>query len=99
MQLLQERRSSTSASADYQWMDFEDVKAHYKGCEDKARSAVSLAIAQGRVMQDPNLPGHKDAFLYHIHLRSQSRMEEQTVSAPGLTPLLHENGPCVKDFL
>ena len=88
MQLLQERTSSTSAAADYQWMDFEDVKAHYKGSEDKARNAVALAVAQGRVMQDPNLPGHKDAVLYHIHLRSHSRMEEHTVNAPGFTLLL-----------
>ena len=88
MQLVQERNSSTSATADYQWMDFEDVKAHYKGSEERARSAVALAVAQGRVMQDPNLPGHKDAILYHIHLRSHSRLEEQTATPPGVTLLL-----------
>jgi len=79
--LAMDRKSQSMTEKISQWVDEVNHATH----------AISCAVAEGRWMYDPNLPG-KDAKLYHMHIHSKTHLAESTAS-PSVPKHLETKAP------
>ena len=79
-ELSYSRSSESAAGTEWEWLGEEGVLDFYRQNAEKARQAISAALAEGRWMHDPNLPG-QEAKLYKLHAKRKASTLEKSAGA------------------
>ena len=81
-ELSHSRTSESAAGSEWEWLGEEGVLDFYRQNAEKSRMAIAAALAEGRWMTDPNLPG-QDVKLYKLHTKRKASTLDKTAGALG----------------